>query len=88
MRKGRFHKPAAEIAQHYGESVSFDWRLYCYDITGSIAHAAALTRARIITANERRKIESGLRAIQTKSHPGDSNGTAHSKTCTSTLKQL
>src|SRR5438128_593167 len=64
MRKGRFSKPAAEIAQRYSESVSFDWRLYRYDIAGSIAHAAALARAGIITAAERRKIETGLRAIQ------------------------
>src|SRR5207247_2813119 len=27
IRKGRFNKPAAEIAHRYGESVSFDWRL-------------------------------------------------------------
>jgi len=64
MRKGRFSKPAAEIALRYGESVSFDWRLYRYDIAGSIAHAAALARAGTITAAERRKIETGLRAIQ------------------------
>jgi len=64
MRKGRFSKPAAEIALRYGESVSFDWRLYRYNIAGSIAHAAALARAGIITAAERRKIETGLRAIQ------------------------
>jgi argininosuccinate lyase len=64
MRKGRFSKPAAEIALRYGESVSFDWRLYRYDISGSIAHAAALARAGIIKAAERRKIETGLRAIQ------------------------
>jgi argininosuccinate lyase len=64
MRKGRFSKPAAEIALRYGESVSFDWRLYRYDIAGSIAHAAGLARAGIITAAERRRIETGLRAIQ------------------------
>jgi argininosuccinate lyase len=64
MRKGRFNKPAPEIAQRYSESVSFDWRLYRYDLAGWIAHAAALARAGIITANERGKIESGLRAIQ------------------------
>jgi argininosuccinate lyase len=64
MRKGRFNKPAAEIAQRYGESVSFDLRLYRYDIAGPIAHAATLARAGIITADERRKIESGLRSIQ------------------------
>ena len=64
MRKGRFNQPAAEIAQRYGESVSFDRRLYRYDIAGSVAHAAALGRAGIITAAERRKIENGLRAIE------------------------
>jgi hypothetical protein len=26
IREGSFAKPAAEIAQRYGESVSFDWR--------------------------------------------------------------
>jgi argininosuccinate lyase len=64
MRKGRFNKPAAEIAQRYGESVSFDWRLYRHDIAGSIAHAAALARAGIINADERQKIEDELRAIE------------------------
>src|SRR6266853_1939506 len=64
MRKGRFSKPAAEIALRYGESVSFDWRLYRYDIAGSIAHAAALAQAGIITDNEGQKVENGLRAIE------------------------
>jgi argininosuccinate lyase len=64
MRKGRFNEPAAELAQRYSESVSFDWRLYRYDIAGSIAHAAALAQAEIITADERRKIEKELRAIE------------------------
>jgi argininosuccinate lyase len=63
IRKGRFNKPAAGIAQRYGESVSFDWRLYRYDIAGSIAHAAALTHAGIIAAEELQKIETELRAI-------------------------
>src|SRR5437016_819962 len=64
MRKGRFNKPAAQLAQRYSESVSFDWRLYRYDIAGSIAHAAALAQAGIISADERRKIEKELRAIE------------------------
>jgi argininosuccinate lyase len=64
MRKGRLNQPAAELAQRYGESVSFDWRLYRHDIAGSIAHASALARARIVTANERRQIESELRVIE------------------------
>src|SRR6266516_6177507 len=64
MRKARFDNPAAEVAQRYSESVSLDWRLYRYDIAGSIAHAAALAAAGIITADERQKIENGLRTIE------------------------
>lgn len=54
----------AGAAQRYSESVSFDWRLYRYDIAGSIAHAAALAAAGIITADEQQKIENELRAIE------------------------
>src|SRR5205814_8094289 len=64
MRKGRFQKAAAKIAQRYCESVSFDCRLYRHDIAGSIAHAAALTEAGIISAAERKKIEGELREIE------------------------
>jgi argininosuccinate lyase len=64
MRKGRFHKPAAEIARRYSESVSIDRRLYRHDIAGSMAHAAALAQAGILTSEEREKIEKGLRAIE------------------------
>src|SRR5947209_14359754 len=64
MRKGRFQKAAAKIAQRYCESVSFDRRLYRHDIAGSIAHAAALTKAGIISAAEQKKIEAGLREIE------------------------
>src|SRR5438105_14484978 len=64
MRKGRFQKAAAKIAQRYCESVSFDRRLYRHDIAGSIAHAAALTKAGIISAAERKKIEAELREIE------------------------
>jgi len=70
MRKGRFNKQAAEVAQRYSESVSFDWRLYPYDIAGSIAHAAALAQAGILTADEREKIDSGLREIEAEIESG------------------
>jgi argininosuccinate lyase len=64
MRTGRFSGPAPEIAQRYSKSVWFDWRLYRYDIAGSIAHAAALAQGGIITADERQQIENELRAIE------------------------
>ncbi len=64
MRKGRFPNQLAEVARRFSESISFDWRLYRHDIAGSIAHAAALRAAGIITSAERDEIESGLRQIE------------------------
>ncbi|MEY2480389.1 MAG: argininosuccinate lyase [Verrucomicrobiota bacterium] len=64
MRSGRFSGKLNATAQEYTESVSFDWRLYRYDIAGSIAHAAALGRIGIITSEERDKIDNGLREIE------------------------
>lgn len=64
MRKGRFEKSLAPAAARYSESQSFDRRLYHHDIAGSIAHAAALAKADIITVEEKKKIETGLREIE------------------------
>ncbi len=64
MRKGRFRKALAQTAARYSESISFDRRLYRHDIAGSIAHAAALADAGIISAAEKKKIEAGLREIE------------------------
>jgi argininosuccinate lyase len=64
MRKGRFSQPAAELAQQYGESVSFDRRLYRQEVDASIAHAAALAQAGIVTTDEYDKIDKTLRAIE------------------------
>ena len=62
--------PAAELAQRYSASISFDRRLYRYDIAGSIAHAAALAKAGILTADEQGKIDNGLRAIEAEIESG------------------
>jgi argininosuccinate lyase len=64
MREGRFSGSASELAQRFSESVSFDQRLSKYDIAGSVAHAAALTKAGVLSQEERNKIEKGLRQIQ------------------------
>ena len=64
MRKGRFNKPASELAQQFGESVSFDHRLYRHDIAGSIAHAEALAAAKILSAAELEQIRTGLTQIE------------------------
>ena len=70
MRTERFSSPAAEIAQRYSESVSFDRRLYRHDIAGSIAHASALAAAGILSANEFEMIARGLREIETEISDG------------------
>lgn len=64
MRKGRFKSEPSAIAQTYGESVSFDCRLYRHDIAGSIAHASALASAGILTSGEFESIVRGLREIE------------------------
>src|SRR4029077_14376364 len=64
IRKGRFRKSMASTAARYSESLSFDRRLYRYDIAGSIAHATALAKAGIISAEERKKIAAGLLEIE------------------------
>ena len=64
MWTGRFEQPTDELVRSYSESVSFDWRLFRHDIAGSIAHAAALRSANLITPEEERQIGEGLRAIE------------------------
>ena len=54
----------AKVAARYSESLSFDRRLYRCDIAGSIAHGAALAKAGIISIDERKQIEAGLREIE------------------------
>ena len=56
--------------QRYGESVSFDWRLYAHDIRGSIAHAKGLEKAGILSTEERQAIEDGLLQIKSEIDAG------------------
>ncbi len=64
MWKGRFQVETSNLVQIYGESISFDWRLYPYDVEGSIAHAAVLQAAGILTKAEEKEIARGLREIK------------------------
>lgn len=70
MWKGRFQVETSSLVESYGESISFDWRLYPYDVEGSIAHAAVLLDAGIITADEKVSIENGLREIKSEIDAG------------------
>jgi len=71
MWKGRFAQETSALVQRYGESVSFDWRLYPHDIAGSIAHSKGLLKAGILKVEEQQQIESGLLAIRQEIAQGD-----------------
>lgn len=53
-----------EVMMRFVESLSFDQRLYKYDIQGSIAHARMLSEQELITEAEFSAIESGLNEIR------------------------
>ena len=61
---GRFTKPTDNVMEKFSESISFDKRLYEYDIEGSIVHAQMLAEKKIITEEEADKIIEGLRKIK------------------------
>ncbi len=60
---GRFKKKTASSVEAFTESISFDQRLYRYDIEGSIAHAGMLAKCNLITSKERDLIIKGLKKI-------------------------
>ncbi len=62
-RSGRFESGPSEEVATYGESISFDHRLWEYDIMGSIAHASMLKKIGILTSSELNAIKEGLSEI-------------------------
>ncbi len=64
MWKGRFEEETSSLLEVYGESISYDWRLYRHDIEGSLAHAAVLRAAGILSEDEEGEITRGLREIE------------------------
>ena len=63
MWKGRFSQDTSSLVQQFGESISYDWRLFSHDIAGSVAHARAQLKAGLLTADEFSQIEKGLLEI-------------------------
>ncbi|MEI6656122.1 MAG: argininosuccinate lyase [Verrucomicrobiota bacterium] len=64
MWKGRFSQDTSSLVQQFGESISYDWRLFAHDIAGSIAHARGQLAAGLLSADEFTAIEGGLREIE------------------------
>lgn len=67
---GRFTKETDSVTEEFTESISFDYKLYKYDIEGSIAHAEMLARCKIITVADKNKIISGLKQIKNEIEDG------------------
>ena len=61
---GRFSDKPNKALAEFSESVSFDKRLYKYDIQGSIAHAEMLAESGIIPEKSTKQIISGLKQIE------------------------
>ena len=67
--------------ESFTESISFDWRLYKYDIEGSIAHATMLARCKLITEKEKDSIVKGLNGILSEILAGKFEFKESRKTC-------
>ncbi len=68
---GRFAGPTERKVEEYTASLPFDWRLYPYDIQGSIAYARALVKAGVLTEVEGGRITRGLEEIRKELDEGE-----------------
>ena len=60
----RDNDATANFVEGFTASISFDKRLYQYDITASIAHVRMLAHVGVLSQAECKTIVSGLEAIQ------------------------
>ena len=70
---GRFNKTTDKLVEDFHSSISFDQRLYYWDIKGSIAHARMLGDTGIITKDEAKLIIKGLEEILAEIEAGKFN---------------
>ncbi len=61
---GRFEEATAASVEAFTESISYDKRLYRYDIEGSKAHATMLAANKLLSGEELTAIIEGLSAIE------------------------
>jgi len=60
---GRFKQSTDKLMEEFSASISFDRRLYAYDIAGSIAHCQMLAKCKIISQTDSKRIIGGLKRI-------------------------
>lgn len=69
-RSGVFNAGTDKRLEAFGESISFDHRLYRQDIKGSIAHARMLSQQGLISIDEFEQIQKCLREIESEIDEG------------------
>jgi len=67
---GRFSGETDKVMRRFSDSIGFDLRLFGADIEGSIAYAAALQRAGILTSAEKDSLVEGLLAVRAEFEAG------------------
>jgi argininosuccinate lyase len=67
---GRFSEPMSALTQRYTSSIPFDWKLWRFDIQGSLAHAKMLAKQSIISAQDHAAIERGMAQITSEIEAG------------------
>jgi argininosuccinate lyase len=67
---GRFSQNTEKTVENFTSSLSFDMRLWKYDIEGSIAHVRMLGRQKIIPRKDEALIVKGLEAIRSEIEKG------------------
>lgn len=60
---GRFSKDTDKLVEDFHSSISFDQKLYKWDITGSMAHARMLGDIGVMTKEEAQRIIDGLASL-------------------------
>ncbi len=71
MWGGRFSEKPSQAMEEINQSITFDYKLYKQDISGSIAHAKMLADTNIITQDESQQIISGLKQIEAEIDSGN-----------------
>ena len=67
---GRFQEATNKAVEAFTVSVSYDKRLYSYDIQGSMAHCRMLAKVGLMSQEESQQILSGLQEIKTEIETG------------------
>jgi argininosuccinate lyase len=75
---GRFTKKTNPLVEEFTRSIQYDYKLFEYDILGSLAHVDILKKAGVITVKEAAKISAGLKSIKFDMHKAYKEEDVHS----------